>query len=384
MTTFEDILAPVSLEDFVRDSYGQKPHLINGDADKFAGLFAWDQLNMLLNADVLKPPRVQLISEREPVDKDQYMRLGHDFMSLNSAGLTEQLRGGAVMLIHALHQLFPQLGELTDSLSVFTRAGSQINFYCGWQASKGFKTHWDKHDVWVLQVEGKKSWQIWEPTRLHPLPDAVGVPEPTGDPDQVVTITQGDLLYVPRGWWHRAEALDGVSVHLTLGSRAPTGSDFVRSVAAQLRDKPEWGATLGSKSDELAGEELAARTSADGLASFLDNEAARVWTRPNFELPHAVTGAKPDIGGSTLVKLAWTHGLRFSSGGAGTVRATTVDVHSECDEALQPYLARLSGLRWQTIDEIAAGIDDRKLRRKLLFFITTLEMKSAVLTKEGS
>jgi len=82
-----------------------------------------------------------------------------------------------------------------------------------------------------------------------------------------------------------------------------------------------------------------------------------------------------------MVKLAWTHGLEFRDNGDGTMRVSTVSLHSECDRALQPYLARVSGTSWQRIDEIAAGIEDKNLRRKLMFFLTTLEMKSALLIR---
>lgn len=382
MTTFEDLLAPIDISDFERDTYGRQPLLIAGPDDRFTDLFSWDELNDLLARNVVRPPRLRLISKRETVDTGRFLHSTEETEGLNATGLTEELRNGGVMLIDSVHRLFPQLGEISDSLSVFTRAPSQINLYCGWHASKGFKIHWDRHDVWVMQIEGEKSWEIWEPTNQHPLPGDTGA-QPTGDAAQTLTLTQGDLLYVPRGWWHRAEALDGVSVHMTLGSRAPTGQDFVRTLKYQLRDRPEWRSTLGADLDPSVQGELAELTSSDGLQAFLQNESARVWTRPSFNLPHAVTEPKPDITGSTLVKLAWTHGLEFRTNGDGTMRISSIDLHVEGDVALLPFLARLSGLQWQSIDEIAAGIEDRKLRRKLVFLLTTLEMKSALMTKAG-
>lgn len=383
MTTFEDLLAPISLEDFARDTYGQIPLLIEGAADRFDGLFSWNQLNAMLDTDMLLPPRIKLIFERDPVEQYKYARSVNSVVtSLNAAGLTTALRDGAVMIVNFVDRVFPQLNKLADTLSLFTRAGSQINLYCGWQASKGFKIHWDRHDVWVLQIEGQKSWEIWEPTTLHPLEGDKGA-APEGEPDRVLTLTQGDLLYVPRGWWHRAEALDGVSVHMTLGSRAPNAQDFLSALNSQTRDRPEWRATAGPDLESSVQQELAELVSPQGFSAFLDNEAARVWTRPSFNLPEAVTEPKADISGSTLVKLAWTHGLGFRTNGDGTMRVTSDELQMDADVALMPYLARLSGLTWQTIDEVAQGIEDKKVRRKLLFFLTTLEMKSALLTRAG-
>ena len=46
----------------------------------------------------------------------------------------------------------------------------------------------------------------------------------------------GDVLYLPRGFIHSAEALGGVSVHLTIGVHAHTRNDLVRSLLELAAD----------------------------------------------------------------------------------------------------------------------------------------------------
>ena len=58
----------------------------------------------------------------------------------------------------------------------------------------------------------------------------------TEDPDiHVLLLEAGDLLYIPRGWWHVAMPLDEPTLHLTVGVNNLTGADFLRWFADRLR-----------------------------------------------------------------------------------------------------------------------------------------------------
>jgi len=66
-------------------------------------------------------------------------------------------------------------------------------------------------DVFVLQLEGEKTWTI----------QADGDAEELGSITswRTVTMKEGDLLYVPQGIYHYAQTADGfdVSTHVTIG-----------------------------------------------------------------------------------------------------------------------------------------------------------------------
>jgi len=62
----------------------------------------------MLERDVLRPPRVRLIAEREPLSTDRYVNSADGTQSLNASGLTDALRDGAVMVIDTVDRLFPK------------------------------------------------------------------------------------------------------------------------------------------------------------------------------------------------------------------------------------------------------------------------------------
>ena len=48
------------------------------------------------------------------------------------------------------------------------------------------------------------------------------------------TLREGDVLYVPRGWWHAAFPMDEPSLHLTVGLWNRTGLDYLQWLGNRL------------------------------------------------------------------------------------------------------------------------------------------------------
>ena len=48
-------------------------------------------------------------------------------------------------------------------------------------------------------------------------------------------LNDGDMLYIPRGWWHVATPLDEPTLHLTVGVNNPTGADLLSWFVDRLR-----------------------------------------------------------------------------------------------------------------------------------------------------
>jgi hypothetical protein len=83
--------------------------------------------------------------------------------------------------------------------------------------TQGLAPHWDDVEVFIIQTEGKKLWHLWKPTSKlsesysHDLARDV-----LGSPDVEVTLSPGDVLYLPRGTIHEAIALNTFSTHVTV------------------------------------------------------------------------------------------------------------------------------------------------------------------------
>ncbi|MGI5215219.1 cupin domain-containing protein [Plantactinospora sp. CA-290183] len=144
---------------------------------------------------------------------------------------------GATLVLQGLHRNWPPLIDLTRELSRTLGQPLQVNAYLTPPANQGFATHYDTHDVFVLQVDGHKHWRVHEPVLPDPLErqpwggradEVSAVAE--GPPALDVVLGPGDALYLPRGWLHSAQAQDESTLHLTVGVRALTRYTLVETL----------------------------------------------------------------------------------------------------------------------------------------------------------
>ncbi|GGL48968.1 cupin domain-containing protein [Planomonospora parontospora] len=158
-------------------------------------------------------------------------------------------RHGASITLNRVHEALPAVGGLCDELSAFFGVRVHANAYLTPADAQGFPTHFDTHDVVLLQLAGAKNWRVQPPPVQLPTPAMHdGSAAPTG-PVTEVLLRSGELLYIPRGFVHQGIATDAASVHLTLGitpypwswllhrvldELERTDADFRRSVAPRL------------------------------------------------------------------------------------------------------------------------------------------------------
>jgi hypothetical protein len=116
------------------------------------------------------------------------------------------------------------------------------NCYVSGPAVQGFELHYDRHDVYVVQAQGRKRWFIYEATSLKFPMDKQRRPtneRPTGDPYLECELGEGDVLYLPRGHWHYVVA-QTPSMHLSIGVQPRTGIDLLQWLTDRLMTGDEF------------------------------------------------------------------------------------------------------------------------------------------------
>jgi hypothetical protein len=236
------ILEPYAPEEFINSVWGVNFLHVRGDAGKFAHLMPWERLNEVLQRHRLDFPRLRLVSDGKTLAVSSFLRhlssprRRTTVPRLIPVELTKQLRAGATLVLDAVDELQKPIEALAVELEWLFREHVQVNLYAGWQTSRGFDLHWDDHDVFILQVTGRKRWSLYGMTRPYPLvSDIERAEKPDHAPLWEETLEAGHLLYIPRGWWHVAVPLAEPTLHLTVGVHNQTGVDLLRWVADRMR-----------------------------------------------------------------------------------------------------------------------------------------------------
>ncbi|OIJ95556.1 cupin domain-containing protein [Streptomyces monashensis] len=239
MTAFSQVVERLG-GDLPTGAFGRTYRIWRGVAD-FSSLLTWDDLNAAIGRGRLEPPRFRLHRDGELIPWQQYAtavttRRNVVWQRIQPSRLHDQLHDGASLVLDAVDELHEPAERLAQVLEGVFRGRVQINVYASWTATEGFGTHWDDHDVIVVQLEGAKRWRLYGPTRINPLHRDTEAPEPPADePIEEVVLRAGDMLYLPRGWWHAVAATQGRSLHLTCGLQTTTGADLVGWLSDRLR-----------------------------------------------------------------------------------------------------------------------------------------------------
>ena len=368
-----EILEPCAPGEFLDSSWGVNFLHVRGRAGRFAHMMPWGRLSEILNRHRLDFPRLRLVRDGKSVPVSSYLRHqtgGRQRTTvprLKSAGLAGQLRGGATLVLDAVDELSGPVEELAKGLELFFRERVQVNLYAGWQTSRGFDLHWDDHDVFILQVAGRKRWSVYGQTRPYPLVNDIEKAEKPGhDPLWEGTLEDGDLLYIPRGWWHVAVPLAEPTLHLTVGVHKRTGLDLLRWVSERVRASEPFRQDLprlASAAERAAHaarlrEELLAAWDDGVIESFFEDLDARAEPRPRVALPWVATpdAAPPDA--PAVVRLLSPRPLKLGAAG-GVVEFDSLGHRWRFAEDALPVLRALDDRRACTVAELCEAARGR-------------------------
>lgn len=112
----------------------------------------------------------------------------------------------------------------------------------------GVGAHLDQYDVFILQGEGKRRWQVGLPDNnlqtLIPHPDLKQVSDFTPYIDEVTE--SGDLLYIPPNHPHNGISIEN-SLNFSIGFQAPSNQDLWSAFADKLIDEEKGEIRFGDE-----------------------------------------------------------------------------------------------------------------------------------------
>jgi hypothetical protein len=218
------LLEPLTLDAFLANDWLQRHAWCRGAADRFSELLSWPILNRILEHHWREPYRFRLARQGRDLDPASYTDEGRFSKRIRAREITDQLRCGATLSFDAIDEVYPPLTRLAESFEAFFRGSTNINVYAAWRGSHGLDLHQDDQEIFIAQLDGRKRWLLYGFT-IDEV-DRTGLRELSTPPhgaafDEV--LTAGDLLYIPRGYYHLAVPMNEPTLHLTISVKTTSG-----------------------------------------------------------------------------------------------------------------------------------------------------------------
>ncbi|HZD38237.1 MAG TPA: cupin domain-containing protein [Actinomycetes bacterium] len=367
-------------EPFLRDHWSQAPlYRPRSDPDGFADLFTIADVDHLVATAALRIPAFRMVRGGAELPPPSYTRSGRVGSKpiddlVDPGKVYRHFDRGATIVLQSLHRYWLPLTRLCRDLERSLTHPVQVNAYVTPPSSRGLGLHADGHDVFVLQVGGRKRWEVYRPGHRDD-------PKAPGERLLDVVLEPGDCLYVPVGFPHAVWTERSASAHLTVGVLTYKWHELLRQAVLQvLDDEPafsqalppgfadEPGALAGAAAERLG--ELQRRLGKLDHAELAATMARRFWS----SRPPILTGqlqqllALEEVSDATVIWRRAGSVCDLQRDGAGRplleLGDRRVSFPAWVEPALHALLALLERERFAVAD--LAGQLDRKSRLVLV------------------
>ncbi len=240
MITLDELLHPITRDRFDADYNDRKPlHIPGGEGAPKRGLLNWAGFNALLDqSSIWTAQSLKLVFNGQPIPAEQYCIEAQSQSGASvrpsPAKVQTLLAMGASVIAGDVQELTPELRGLSHRLARDFAGLVGANVYCSFGGVQAFDTHFDLHHVFAVQLEGEKTWRLYENRAeapvSFPIDDAESrrwFAQTRGKLMTEVRMRPGDVLYLPRGWYHDAMTTEGASLHVTFSGDPALRADPV-------------------------------------------------------------------------------------------------------------------------------------------------------------
>jgi 50S ribosomal protein L16 3-hydroxylase len=235
----EELLRPLSLQTFHDEVLFKAPYAGSGDPSRFAPFLCWEIMEEIFH------------SGHSDCWLAQSGKLFENSVTLDYKSARLGFEKGQTLLVRHAEKAHPVLEKLALDFYESFRDPVDIQIYCTPAGQKGFGWHYDAEDVFVLQVSGEKEFWLRKNT-VNPWPLVDQLPANMYFEHEVSVaqlrcrLCPGDWLYIPVGYWHRAEAASD-SFHLSVGITAASAFDYLQDLLPRLSKNLLWRQRLPAR-----------------------------------------------------------------------------------------------------------------------------------------
>ncbi|MEQ6292068.1 cupin domain-containing protein [Vogesella sp. GCM10023246] len=221
-----DLLGGMSAATFLQDYWHKKPLLIRGALKDVGELVGFEVLSELATQEEVESRLIEFRNgqwklERGPFRPSRFKRLPQSDWTILVQNVNHHLPHVADILWRFN---FIPYARLDDLMISYAPPGGTVG------------PHFDSYDVFLLQVGGRKRWQISTQQDESFIEDAPIKVLRDFQPEEEFILEHGDMLYLPPRCAHHGVALEPGMTY-SIGFRAPSAQELATEFLVYLQDR---------------------------------------------------------------------------------------------------------------------------------------------------
>ena len=236
MKNLQAMLGDQPLDQFLSKHFTRLPYSSTGGAVSMLPLVNWSIVEEIIASkkSILRVVRDGIMTK--------------DYADWDFAQATEYYKKGHTLLVKNAELSSPAFQNLANDFAKSFHTEVDIQLYCTPEGSNAFGWHYDVEEVFIVQAKGSKLYSI-RPNTVHPNPLVKSIPKNQGyeqektDIELKVLLKEGDWLYIPSGWWHRA-LTQSESMHISIGLMPRSALDIAGYLETYLARHKFWRSRL--------------------------------------------------------------------------------------------------------------------------------------------
>lgn len=282
---FDTFIAPMTPERFCSEFYGREPvHISAEPSSERATMMQWDDIPDLVG--ILSQWRdggLKMVLNRQQVTPQHYLAIRETATGRQEQPDVDLVRSlmdiGASLILDGVEDVRLDMRRICAMLGREFGAKAGLNLYASKRGIQAFASHCDPHEVFVVQCEGEKEWRIYgnraeNPVSSRSLRDQAAIDAAKGPIAHSIIMRPGDLLYIPRGFYHDATARTERSLHLTFAVQPLYGVILLDLLRDMALDDPAFRAYLPPAEKDKEGLARMLASLSDRIGELLGSQGA--------------------------------------------------------------------------------------------------------------
>jgi hypothetical protein len=232
----KQLFHPVSVSE-VRDAANRNEliHYSRGAESIRDSIMNWEIATHIAERQGAVPGVLRVLRDGVNV-KPEMLRTSRGSERLSGAALRRLVRQGVSFVASDIEEFGPALRSLALDAERHFGCHAALGLIATFGSGCALKPHWDPQDVICIQVAGRKTWKILGRPfqgRIRSR-DQADVP---GEITREVAMEPGDLMIVPRGYWHCCQSEED-NLQFSILLHRQIGGDFIEGLAKKALEEP--------------------------------------------------------------------------------------------------------------------------------------------------